>query len=74
MLFLALKKVGMVKITPPQVSDTQYNKNPPSKIFPTPYCYLENHDVCGKYLDFIFPKLREHLPLQFNGLRILYEN
>ena len=31
---VVLKKVGMVKTTPPQIPTTR-QKNPPSKIFPT---------------------------------------
>ena len=42
MLFLALKKVEIAKITPPQVLTTGW-KNPPRKISdPPPYHYLEN--------------------------------
>ena len=34
-IVLALKKVGMVKITPPQIPTTQYN-NPSQQNFPSP--------------------------------------
>ena len=43
-LFLALKKVQIVKITHPQVRITPLKNSPPVKfpIPPTPYCYFEN--------------------------------